>query len=78
MPAGHSLPPHSVSLVWRTSGGFRSPSNARVTCCDDFVIGDGKRSSDIDSSKGCSAWLDVIDVDGGRGFTLRASEGERN
>lgn len=21
MPAGHSLPPHSVSLVWRTSGG---------------------------------------------------------
>ena len=78
MPAGHSLPPHSVSLVWRTSGGLRRPSNARVTCCDGLGIGEGTRSSDIDSSENSGAGSDVIDVDGRKGFTLGGSERERN
>ncbi len=60
MPAGHSLPPHSVSLVCRIRGGFRSPSNARVTSCDGFRIGEGTRSSDTDSNESSPAGSDVI------------------
>lgn len=50
----------------------------RVTCCDGLGIGEGTRSSDIDSSENSGAGSDVIDVDGRKGFTLGGSEGERN
>ena len=60
MPAGHSLPPHSVSLVWRTRGGLRIWSNARVTCCDGIGMGEGTRSSDMVRRERESAGLDVM------------------
>lgn len=45
-------------------GGFRSPSKARITCCDGVSIVDGTRSSEIDRKSGRS---EVIVVDSGKG-----------
>ena len=60
MPAGHSLPPHCVSFVWRIKGGLRRLSNARVTCCDGIGSVEGTRSSEMDRIESSSAESDVI------------------
>lgn len=52
MPAGHSFPPHSVSLVWRVRGGFRRPLKVKVTSCDGGWIVEGIRSSEIERNEG--------------------------
>lgn len=42
------------------SGGFRRPSNARVTCCEGVGIGAGTRSSDMERRESSSAGAVVI------------------
>ena len=43
MPAGHSCPPHSETLVWRRRGGERRPEKGRVTIVDSARGGGGEK-----------------------------------
>ena len=47
MPAGHSCPPHSETLVWSCNGGERRPEKGRVMIVDEGRGEEGARSSEI-------------------------------
>ena len=47
MPAGQSLPPHSVTSVWRRSGGLRRLEKDRVVMEDVGSGAEGMRSSEM-------------------------------